>query len=36
MLDADEVINAMGYRPDHAIAADPRLALEPALESAAA
>jgi len=32
---ADEVIAATGFRPDHAIAAELRLALEPALESAA-
>jgi thioredoxin reductase len=33
---ADQVIAATGFRPDHAIAAELRLALEPALESAAA
>jgi Pyridine nucleotide-disulphide oxidoreductase len=35
-LEADEVIAATGFRPDHAIAAELRLALEPALESAIA
>jgi hypothetical protein len=34
--EADEVIAATGFRPDHAIAAELRLALEPVLESAAA
>jgi hypothetical protein len=33
---ADQVIAATGFRPDHTIAAELRLALEPALESAAA
>ena len=32
-VEADEVIAATGFRPDHAIAAELRLALEPALES---
>jgi hypothetical protein len=36
VVEADEVIAATGFRPDHAIAAELRLALEPALESAAA
>jgi hypothetical protein len=35
-VEADAVIAATGFRPDHAIAAELRLALEPALESAAA
>jgi hypothetical protein len=35
-VEADQVIAATGFRPDHAIAAELRLALEPALESAAA
>jgi thioredoxin reductase len=35
-VEADEVIAATGFRPDHTIAAELRLALEPALESAAA
>jgi cation diffusion facilitator CzcD-associated flavoprotein CzcO len=35
-VEADEVIAATGFRPDHSIAAELRLALEPALESAAA
>jgi cation diffusion facilitator CzcD-associated flavoprotein CzcO len=35
-IEADQVIAATGFRPDHAIAAELRLALEPALESAAA
>src|SRR4029450_199922 len=35
-VEADEVIAATGFRPDHAIAAELRLDLEPALESAAA
>ncbi|HEV3497713.1 MAG TPA: FAD-dependent oxidoreductase [Actinomycetes bacterium] len=35
-VEADEVVAATGFRPDHAIAAELRLALEPALESAAA
>jgi hypothetical protein len=34
-VEADQVIAATGFRPDHAIAAELRLALEPALESAA-
>jgi hypothetical protein len=33
---ADQVINATGFRPDHTIAHELRLALDPALESAAA
>jgi Pyridine nucleotide-disulphide oxidoreductase len=33
VVEADEVIAATGFRPDHAIAAELRLALEPALES---
>jgi thioredoxin reductase len=33
VVQADEVIAATGFRPDHAIAAELRLALEPALES---
>jgi hypothetical protein len=33
---AHQVIAATGFRPDHSIAAELRLALEPALESAAA
>ena len=33
-LEADEVIAATGFRPDHTVAAELRLALEPALESA--
>jgi hypothetical protein len=36
VVEADEVIAATGFRPDHAIAAELRLALERALESAAA
>jgi Pyridine nucleotide-disulphide oxidoreductase len=32
-LEADEVIAATGFRPDHSIAAELRLALEPGLES---
>jgi hypothetical protein len=36
VVEADGVIAATGFRPDHAIAAELRLALEPALESAAA
>jgi hypothetical protein len=36
VVEADEVIAATGFRPDHTIAAELRLALEPALESAAA
>jgi NADPH-dependent glutamate synthase beta subunit-like oxidoreductase len=36
VVEADEVIAATGFRPDHGIAAELRLALEPALESAAA
>jgi hypothetical protein len=35
-VEANEVIAATGFRPDHAIAAELRLALEPALESATA
>src|SRR5829696_7357160 len=35
-VEADQVIAATGFRPDHSIAAELRLALEPALESAAA
>ncbi|HZA82904.1 MAG TPA: FAD-dependent oxidoreductase [Actinomycetes bacterium] len=35
-VEADEVVAATGFRPDHTIAAELRLALEPALESAAA
>jgi NAD(P)-binding Rossmann-like domain len=35
-VEADEVIAATGFRPDHSIAAELRLALEPALESTAA
>jgi len=35
-VEADQVIAATGFRPDHTIAAELRLALEPALESAAA
>jgi hypothetical protein len=35
-VEADAVIAATGFRPDHSIAAELRLALEPALESAAA
>ena len=33
VVEADEVIAATGFRPDHAIAAELRLALEPGLES---
>jgi hypothetical protein len=33
VVEADEVIAATGFRPDHAIAAELRLDLEPALES---
>ena len=36
VLEADAVIAATGFRPDHTIAAELRLALEPGLESAAA
>jgi hypothetical protein len=36
VVEADEVIAATGFRPSHTIAAELRLALEPALESAAA
>ena len=36
VVEAHEVIAATGFRPDHAIAAELRLALEPGLESAAA
>jgi hypothetical protein len=36
VVQADAVIAATGFRPDHAIAAELRLALEPALESATA
>jgi hypothetical protein len=35
-VEADEVIAATGFRPDHGIAAELRLALEPGLECAAA
>jgi cation diffusion facilitator CzcD-associated flavoprotein CzcO len=35
-VEADEVVAATGFRPDHTIAAELRLGLEPALESAAA
>jgi hypothetical protein len=35
VVEADEVVAATGFRPDHSIAAELRLALEPALESAA-
>jgi|Tabmets5t2r1_1033131.scaffolds.fasta_scaffold00869_3 Pyridine nucleotide-disulphide oxidoreductase len=35
VVEADQVIAATGFRPDHAIATELRLALEPALESAA-
>ena len=35
-LEVDQVIAATGFRPDHSIAAELRLTLEPALESAAA
>ena len=35
-LHADQLINATGFRPDHGIARELRLALDPALESAAA
>jgi hypothetical protein len=35
-VEADQVIAATGFRPDHSIAAELRLGLEPALESAAA
>src|SRR6266542_1128508 len=35
-LHANRVVNATGFRPDHAIARELRLALDPALESAAA
>jgi hypothetical protein len=35
-VEADKVIAATGFRPNHAIAAELRLALEPGLESAAA
>jgi FAD dependent oxidoreductase len=35
-VEADQVIVATGFRPDHTIAVELRLALEPALESAAA
>ena len=36
VVEADKVIAATGFRPNHAIAAELRLALEPGLESAAA
>jgi thioredoxin reductase len=36
VVEADQVIAATGFRPDHTIAAELRLALEPALESATA
>jgi NAD(P)-binding Rossmann-like domain len=36
VVEADAVIAATGFRPDHSIAAELRLDLEPALESAAA
>jgi thioredoxin reductase len=36
LVEADAVIAATGFRPDHTIAAELRLALEPALESPAA
>jgi hypothetical protein len=36
VVEADAVIAATGFRPDHAIAAELRLALEPGLESGAA
>jgi hypothetical protein len=36
VVEADAVIAATGFRPDHTIAAELRLALEPALESARA
>jgi hypothetical protein len=36
VVEADAVIAATGFRPDHAIAAELRLALEPGLESPAA
>jgi hypothetical protein len=36
VVEADAVIAATGFRPDHSIAAELRLALEPGLESAAA
>ncbi len=36
VVEADEVIAATGFRPNHSIAAELRLALEPGLESAAA
>jgi cation diffusion facilitator CzcD-associated flavoprotein CzcO len=35
-VEADQVIAATGFRPDHSIAAELRLGLEPALESATA
>jgi hypothetical protein len=35
-VEADQVIAATGFRPDHSIATELRLALEPALESATA
>jgi hypothetical protein len=35
-VEADQVIAATGFRPDHSIARELRLALEPALESASA
>jgi thioredoxin reductase len=35
-VEADRVVAATGFRPDHAIATELRLALEPGLESAAA
>jgi Pyridine nucleotide-disulphide oxidoreductase len=35
-VEADQVIAATGFRPDHSIAAELRLGLEPGLESAAA
>jgi hypothetical protein len=36
LVDADQVVAATGFRPDHTIARELRLALEPALESATA
>jgi Pyridine nucleotide-disulphide oxidoreductase len=36
VVEADDVIAATGFRPDHTLAGELRLALEPALESAAA
>src|SRR5688500_10668860 len=35
-VEVDEIIAATGFRPDHSIAAELRLALDPALESSAA